>query len=29
MRRCISPFAPNAVRVQIFLQDASVNEERV
>ena len=25
----IAPFAPNAARVQIFLQDASANEERV
>ena len=29
MRLNIAPFAPNAVRVPIFLQDASFDEERV
>jgi len=29
MRLNIAPLTPNAVRVQSFLKDASVNEERV
>ena len=29
MRLNIAPVAPTFVRVQIFLKDASVNEERV